>query len=157
MTWQDDLRQLDEELSSGQLSAEDYRRRRDELLARQAPEGAEGAVPATPFPPPFRWEIAVPDDTQVVQPIRDDAPPSDATQVVSGTGELDSDRTQVVSGGPAPPAGFRDPQGRGNAVSHDVGGSSACQEIRGVPALGQPGTATWTLSLIHISEPTRPY
>jgi len=110
VTLQDDLRQLDEELSSGRLSAEDYRRRRDELLAQQAPGGAEGGVPATPFPPPFRWETAVPDDTQVMQPIGDDAPSSDATQVVPGTGEPDSDRTQVVAGGPAPPAELRDPQ-----------------------------------------------
>ncbi|MET0237558.1 MAG: hypothetical protein ABW224_23125 [Kibdelosporangium sp.] len=33
MAWQDDLKSLDEELSSGRIPAEEYRRRRDELLA----------------------------------------------------------------------------------------------------------------------------
>jgi len=110
VTWQDDLHQLEEELSSGRLSAEDYRRRRDELLAQQAPESTEGATSATPFPPPFRWETSVPDETQVMQAVGDDEPSSEATQRVAGTEEPDSERTQVVSGGPVTPSPFRDPQ-----------------------------------------------
>lgn len=33
MAWQDDLKNLDDELSAGRIQAEEYRRRRDELLA----------------------------------------------------------------------------------------------------------------------------
>lgn len=36
MSWQDELRQLDEELAAGRVSAEDYRNRRDALLAQTA-------------------------------------------------------------------------------------------------------------------------
>ncbi|MGH4017966.1 MAG: hypothetical protein ACRDT0_01705 [Pseudonocardiaceae bacterium] len=118
MTWQDELRQLDEELAAGRLSAEDYRRRRDEALAQadagDTPGDRPADRPADPFPPPFRWETAAPDDTQVMQPVAEGEPeaaPPDTTQVVHGSDQRDdqrddqgdSDRTQVISGTGSPP------------------------------------------------------
>lgn len=91
MTWQDELRQLDEELSAGRISAEDYRRRRDELVASAAGGGAVAPPPGGqqgPFPPPFRWEQAASSDATQVIPVvpaegqPDQPPSSDATQVV---------------------------------------------------------------------------
>lgn len=50
MTWQDELRRLDEELAAGRLSAEEYRQLRDALLAHQGkggqPDEAAGHEPA---------------------------------------------------------------------------------------------------------------
>ena len=62
MSWQEELRKLDEELASGRLSADDYRVRRDQVLSsavahgesntpqQSAPQqgGAQGATPAAP-------------------------------------------------------------------------------------------------------------
>ncbi|RZS37475.1 hypothetical protein EV193_10530 [Herbihabitans rhizosphaerae] len=49
MTWQEDIRRLDDELSEGVVSSEEYRRRRDEILA-----SASGAGPATTSSPFMR-------------------------------------------------------------------------------------------------------
>ncbi len=105
MTWQDEQRRLDAELSAGQLSADDYQRRRYELLYRyggdevgSADDEPEPDRNASPFPPAFRWETAPPDDsdqtTQLFTPVGEDI-----TQVVSPP-VADAERTQVVSGVP---------------------------------------------------------
>src|ERR1700743_1596341 len=59
MSWQEDLHQLDTALAGGQISADDYRRRRDELLAKasggapdQSTPGSPAGQPSTP-PPGF--------------------------------------------------------------------------------------------------------
>ncbi|WP_346053493.1 flagellar basal body protein FliL [Amycolatopsis dongchuanensis] len=64
MTWQEDLRRLDEELAAGQISADDYRVRRDRVLSsavnsagpEQAADDGTQIVPpfggAAPAPPP---------------------------------------------------------------------------------------------------------
>lgn len=112
MTWQDELRQLDEELAAGRLSAEDYRRQRDELLSQsastaapaqpaapQAPPPQQQQQPSGPFPPPFRWDQSPAESTQYISPIRDGrhagSEAAESTQVVRGE---DADRTQVVPG-----------------------------------------------------------
>jgi hypothetical protein len=118
VTWQDELRQLDEELAAGRLSAEDYRRQRDELLSQSASTAAPAqptaphstpATPATPpvqpqqpsgpFPPPFRWDQSPAESTQYISPIRDGrhagSDAAESTQVVRGE---DAERTQVVPG-----------------------------------------------------------
>lgn len=119
VSWQDELRNLDEELAAGRLSAEDYRRRSDELMA-QDQSGQPGSVDAeqsTPFPPAFRWETAPPSETtQAMQPVGDDEP--ERTQVVhdalpptpappipapDAQSPDDLDRTQVVSARQRPP------------------------------------------------------
>ncbi|MPZ66630.1 MAG: hypothetical protein GEU83_14340, partial [Pseudonocardiaceae bacterium] len=107
MSWQDEQRRLDEELSAGQLSAEDYHRRRDELMTQHAtgdadsggdqPEAGQAQQAATPFPPAFRWETRSDEGnetTQLFTPVD-----ADQTQVVTPQPN-DTDRTQVVHGGP---------------------------------------------------------
>jgi hypothetical protein len=55
MSWQEDLQQLDTALAGGQISADDYRRRRDEVLAKAsggAPAQGGQVPPAQPSTPP---------------------------------------------------------------------------------------------------------
>lgn len=107
MSWQDEQRRLDEELSSEQISPEGYQRRRYELLYRYGGDEADAAEqqpdPAdrrdAPFPPAFRWETTPPDQsneaTQLFTPVD-----ADETQIV-GSQSADPDDTQVVRGAPA--------------------------------------------------------
>ncbi len=122
MSWQDEQRRLDEELSAGQLSAEDYERRRDELRSQHTtgdadaggdqPETGQAQQAATPFPPAFRWETK-PDEgnetTQLFTPVD-----ADETQVVTPQPN-DTDRTQVVYGGPRAQQGPQRPVARESA------------------------------------------
>lgn len=137
MTWQDELRQLDEELAAGRLSAEDYRRRRDELLSQaasgrqqgqeptppppagpptgaqapaEAPQGGGPTEPGTgnPFPPPFRWDqTPAAESTQIMRPVSPDGPTEQPTK------QGDGDRTQVVPGSGS--ASGAQPAGDGDA------------------------------------------
>lgn len=156
MTWQDELTRLDEELAAGRLSAEDYRRRRDELLAQDPAAQTDAGTPG-PFPPAFRWETTPPsDNTQVMQPVEDDEP--ERTQVLRGdraptqpaasnTGD-DSDRTQVVSAGPQQT--YPEGPGSGGFPAHG-------------PAQAQPQSGIWddsappwaSTDLPPIQEPNR--
>jgi hypothetical protein len=53
MSWQDDLRQLDQALAQGQIPADEYRQRRDQLLAAAAGGSPPAAQPtAAPTPAP---------------------------------------------------------------------------------------------------------
>jgi hypothetical protein len=131
VTWQDELRRLDEDMTAGRLSSDDYQRRRDELMAEQT----QGDEPTTrrplaqnsPFPPAFRWEADPPaesESTQVMNPVggsQDDS--SDETQVVSRpeppprSSFEDSERTQVVQAGlPPAPAYGRTPFSQENSL-----------------------------------------
>ncbi|GAA3619928.1 hypothetical protein GCM10022267_02600 [Lentzea roselyniae] len=111
MAWQDDLRELDNALAEGRISADDYRRRRDTILAGPAAPQQPAAGQQAPFAPPFRWQAEPPtqqaappsaDATQVVQtnqpPVNQPQPNPEATQVVTGGGQRnpDSERTQFV-------------------------------------------------------------
>jgi hypothetical protein len=99
MAWQDELRRLDEELASGRISADDYRSRRDQIMAsavsptNQAPAPAvsESTTVMPPVQPPNRpgQQPGGPDD-------------GDRTQIVSGQ-QMDSDRTQAVGWRATPP------------------------------------------------------
>ncbi|USX50034.1 hypothetical protein [Lentzea sp. HUAS12] len=117
MTWQDELKKLDDELASGRISADDYRRRRDEVLAGSAGGGQAQQQPQqAAFARPFKWEAKPPtsqssDATQVVpnqQPQQNPNP--DATQVVNTQQrpQADAERTQFVA--PIAPQG---PWGQG--------------------------------------------
>ncbi len=124
MSWQDDLRQLDSALAEGRISADDYRRRRDELLA-----SASTAQPPNPFGQPFRWDSQQggtpgPDATQVVG----QRPNPDATQVVSNQGPTqnpaqnkDSERTQFVRPVAPPQTGGQPQQPQGGWQSGPPG------------------------------------
>src|ERR1700743_470604 len=72
MSWQDDLGELDPALADGTISADVYRRRRDEILAaaasspsRATPDDQPTSRAQGPFAPPFRWTSTSPDTTQV--------------------------------------------------------------------------------------------
>ncbi|PRX47842.1 hypothetical protein B0I33_105425 [Prauserella shujinwangii] len=93
MTWQEELRKLDEELASGRLSADEYRTRRDQVLssavapAEQQPQGTGNA-----------------ESTQVIEPVSGQPGASqqqgqyqqnEATQAVP-PGDAGGERTQVV-------------------------------------------------------------
>lgn len=93
MSWQDELAQLDSALASGQISADEYRTRRDRVIAQasgqSAPEqpqqqGAEPTAVFRPVQPPQQG-----DRTQVVG----QGPGNEHTQVV---GRQDADSTQIV-------------------------------------------------------------
>jgi hypothetical protein len=118
VTWQEELSQLDGALASGQISADDYRRERERILAMatgggqnpptpgqgapaQAP-GPGGPPPAGPpnrgsdaFPPPFKWTTERPGQN----------PPPQAgeehTQAVTNSAKApnpaSAEKTQVVS------------------------------------------------------------
>lgn len=89
MSWQDELQQLDSALASGQISADEYRIRRDRAIAQASGQSA-GPAPQGP----------VGEATQVVRPVQPPTPGGDRTQIVPGAqGPGDgSDRTQVVPG-----------------------------------------------------------
>jgi hypothetical protein len=100
MDWQDELRRLDKQLSEGEISAQEYRRKRDELLA-EASAPAQGrssmwssARPDSP-PPPFPAAPPAPDaapapDPEVTQIV------ADATVTVDKAVVDAEDRTEVV-------------------------------------------------------------
>lgn len=116
MSWQDELHQLDADLASGLLSADEYRRRRDHLLVRASGQAANTVAPlaprglptppnprpVNPFPPAFNWQRNDQEATQIMRPVPGPGPDNaDRTQVVAG----DAERTQVVPAvrAPVPP------------------------------------------------------
>ncbi|MFD4672872.1 SHOCT domain-containing protein [Lentzea sp. NPDC058450] len=122
MTWQDELQKLDNELASGRISADDYRRRRDEILSGSAGGAPAQAAQQAPFAPPFKWEAKPPsasnsDATQVVpnqvpqQQPQQQNPNPDATQVVNTQNRsADAERTQYVTPVQPGPGGWGQPQ-----------------------------------------------
>jgi hypothetical protein len=122
VTWQEELRKLDEDLASGTLSADAYRARRDQILSA-AVTSAEPGEPANqdtnqsaatqiiePVSPP----------TGIPQPSNQQPSNSEATQVVSSY-DTSAERTQAVApwqgqpvyqqpGAPSPPGGFAQQQ-----------------------------------------------
>ncbi|MGI5503762.1 hypothetical protein [Lentzea sp. CA-135723] len=116
MSWQDELQKLDAELASGRVSADDYRQRRDAILAGSTGVQSDGGSPA----PQTRWQTAPPSEkTQYIQPVSGPQPVqqapqqnSDKTQVVSvNGGGHNPDATQVVPGsGGFPQPNYGQPQ-----------------------------------------------
>jgi hypothetical protein len=133
MTWQEELRQLDSALAGGELSANEYRKRRDEILAAassaQPPSPVIGP-PAGPRPEGEAEETNgsengseaagdnAGDNAEVTQIVNVDSGEADQTQIIdaatvggasaNGNGEAtsaagDVERTQVVTA-EAPPA-----------------------------------------------------
>jgi hypothetical protein len=105
MSWQDELAQLDSALASGQISADEYRTRRDRVIAQASGQSAPE--------PPQQPQQQGGDPTQVFRPVNPQMqqPPAfgDRTQVVGGDrtqvvgqGQGDADSTQIVSNMPPP-------------------------------------------------------
>ncbi|MEV4595889.1 hypothetical protein AB0K15_00630 [Amycolatopsis sp. NPDC049253] len=99
MSWQEELRRLDEELASGRLSADDYRIRRDQVLssavgqqdqpaAQQAAPSADSTQIITPVSPPQGMPQQQPAPQQQ-PPVQQQAPQQPA-------GDPSAERTQAV-------------------------------------------------------------
>jgi hypothetical protein len=138
--WQDDLRELDAKLAAGSVSADDYRRARDELLRKAQSGGApeqpsSGPLPvqqppSNPFPvqqppppppaeapkpfspAPFRWDTPQQPPAQA---------PTDSTQVIQPVADPRAERTQIVPGVP------RDASSDRTQVVRGVGGQDQQQ------------------------------
>lgn len=93
MTWQEELRKLDEDFSSGNITADEYRVRRDQVLSSAVAPG--GAEPAQTGQGPSNA-----DATQIVAPVqRPQAAGPEATQVVNPQNfgaPAEPERTQAV-------------------------------------------------------------
>jgi hypothetical protein len=92
VSWQEELRRLDEELASGRLSADDYRIRRDQVLS--------SAVGQQDPPPPQQANTSA-DSTQVIAPV---SPPHGVPQqpaqqppAPQPPADQGAERTQAVS------------------------------------------------------------
>lgn len=137
MTWQEQLRQLDAAFAAGKVSADVYRRQRDDLLA-SAQSGQSAAPPqqtgpdSNPFPAPFKWSPQQPQPSQQ-QP----SGSSESTQFIKPVGTPgEADRTQVVpNSGGQPPAG--DSAERTQVVSN----ADRTQVVRGQQQQGAPWQA----------------
>lgn len=116
MSWQEELRKLDEELAAGRLSADDYRVRRDQVLSsavtQSDPSGATGGQDQPPAP---QGQQGTPDDqqpgadsTQVISPVSPpqgvQQPNAESTQIVPDP-NFTGDRTQGVQWQAQPPQG----------------------------------------------------
>ena len=97
MALRDELSKLDSEVAAGQITAEEFRVRRDRILA----SAGSGPAAGGPFPPSYRWgeESAADEQTPSVTPR---APVEDRTQVVrraapgATSTPMTAERTQVV-------------------------------------------------------------
>ncbi|MFB9690361.1 hypothetical protein [Amycolatopsis plumensis] len=125
MSWQEELRRLDEELAAGQISADDYRVRRDGVLSAavnadsQAAPATGGSAESTQIIAPVNPPQSAPTPAQ--QP--GGASAADQTQIVNssfGGGE----RTQAVGQGGAP---------QGWAPGAQPGDAERTQVVPGVP------------------------
>jgi hypothetical protein len=95
MAWQDELNSLDQELSSGRIRAEEYRRRRDELLA---------AASSNPVSLRRLHRQQQPSIANAFQPEVEGVPPQvDLTQAQWEAKPPSPQRTQALNAGPVPP------------------------------------------------------
>lgn len=130
VSWQEELRKLDEELASGRLSADDYRVRRDQVLSSAVGQPDNPGAPQQAPQPPDNSGAAG-DSTQVIKPVSppqgmpqqpppDDAEPTQAVSPWRPQRPAEEARTQYVqpqypvsppggfpqSGPPSPAGGF---------------------------------------------------
>ncbi|MET8848353.1 DUF1707 domain-containing protein [Amycolatopsis sp. NPDC004625] len=101
MTWQEELRRLDEELAAGNLTADEYRARRDRVLSMAVSTGDPNQAQA-PAQPAQSQVPSTAADTQIIAPVSPPGQPAqqenaaEATQVVSAADAGGGERTQVV-------------------------------------------------------------
>jgi hypothetical protein len=133
LSWQDELRKLDEDLATGRIAADEYRVRRDAVLSSAATVGqqqpsAESAPQSGPA-----------EATHMMSPVAgpQQQPNSERTQVV-GPADTSADRTQVVSGQDVTrPRQSPVPPGWQQVPPHAQGGWP--QAVPGVPPQGVAG------------------
>ena len=116
MSWQDELRQLDEELAAGRIGAEQYRARRDQVIAAAAnPTGAQPPSPAestTMLPPigPNSGPQPLPPQ-HIQQQLPQHMPPADRTQAITPNWQTGPRPDTGYPPGPQSPAqGFQQQQ-----------------------------------------------
>lgn len=98
MSWQEELRRLDEELAAGRLSADEYRVRRDQVMSSAVSPSSQAQPPQT------NAAEATTTFSPVAQPGAETHDPNaDKTQIVSGQGGGFPERTQVVGSGNSAP------------------------------------------------------
>ncbi|MPZ81360.1 MAG: hypothetical protein GEV28_13540 [Actinophytocola sp.] len=129
MSWQDELRRLDEELASGRISADDYRSRRDQIMSSAVSQGSQPASGTTPGEATTMLTPVTPpgQDEQGQQGQQGQGGDADKTQIVSNQDMGDSDRTQTVGGWRATPPG------------DDSGRTQVVPGVPGVPPQAQAG------------------
>lgn len=107
VTWQEELRKLDEELAAGRLAADDYRVRRDQVLSSAVTTGESGQTPqqqppqdagstqiiSPVSPPPPQQPMSPPHGFQ--QQGYPQQPGAESTQFVPSR-DLSAERTQAV-------------------------------------------------------------
>ncbi|HEV3357137.1 MAG TPA: hypothetical protein VG247_10100 [Pseudonocardiaceae bacterium] len=143
VNWQDELRQLDQELAAGKVTAEEYRNRRDAVLAQTA--GSGGAPQQQPpqaqpqsqwtrgqqYPPSGPIPTGAADRTQMVSqppPPPQQSPPA-----------ADADKTQVVSGQQMPQGGNESTQVFGRVAQQPPDNPERTQVVTGFGGRPQPG------------------
>lgn len=89
MSWQEELRKLDEELASGRLSADDYRVRRDQVLSSAVGQPDQGQQ---------NQQSGTADSTQVIAPISppQGTPQPQQSQQQPPQQDTSAERTQAV-------------------------------------------------------------
>lgn len=104
MDWQDELRRLDKELSEGEISAQEYRRMRDELLAEaSAPAQGRGSLwsaarpEVTPEPAPPPPAMSAPPAAPARPPAAPPVPAAPVSVPLPAQTSPDAEDTQVVA------------------------------------------------------------
>ncbi|WP_232376463.1 DUF1707 domain-containing protein [Amycolatopsis aidingensis] len=107
MSWQEELRKLDEELAAGRLSADDYRVRRDQVLSSAVTQGEPGGNQQAPTEQPSGAPGSNADSTQVISPVQPQAnsgqSSSEATQFVANPGHQQHQAQQTPAWQAQPP------------------------------------------------------
>lgn len=150
MSWQEELRQLDEELAAGRISADDYRVRRDQVLSSAVSQDAPAPQAPNAPPVPNAPQAATPPQQPVAEQSSGQGsndPSADSTQVVApvnpgaGTAQPSAEATQFVAnpnpsqqpGQTPPPQTPADPRQQGHPAPGGWGAGGA-----GAPPAGFP-------------------
>jgi hypothetical protein len=136
MTWQEELRQLDSALAGGELSANEYRKRRDEILAAASSAQPPSPVLGPPVEP--RPEDEQDGATSLNAAHSDNPDPAEVTQVVNveGAGETEADVTQIITDPTTPPIAEH-----GAAETNGAGGGNAVERTQVVqPVAADPAS-----------------
>ncbi len=99
LSWQEELRRLDEELAAGRITADDYRLRRDSVLSQAVNLGPQSTPAGTGQQAESTQIIAPVAGMPGQQPPPPQGPSADQTQIVNPSVADGSERTQAVSGG----------------------------------------------------------
>jgi hypothetical protein len=127
LSWQEELRKLDQELAAGQISADEYRVRRDQVLSSAVSAGPGGAGPQPPNKP---------DETQFIQsapPIPTPPAGPEKSPVVGEAG--DADKTQIVPGGTADPGDRTQAVGGWQTARPSGTDADRTQVVPGIPGV----------------------